>query len=94
MELSNTEFYLCATHTAKESGDEYDYTKFKALKKVDMEHAEAIIKLLKIIETSLKIIPCSTDFKENTQESCERENRAIELFLNASLFPLRIKPFK
>jgi rubrerythrin len=80
LELNNTEFYLCAMNAAKESGDEYGYAKFKALKKVEKEHAEAIVKLLKIKEPPLKNIPCSNDFKNNTQEGWERENRAIKAY--------------
>ena len=44
LELSNTSFYLCAMNAAKASGDEYGFAKFKALKKVENEHADAIVK--------------------------------------------------
>jgi rubrerythrin len=80
LELSNTEFYLCAMKAAQANGDEYGYAKFKALKNVENEHAEAIVKLLKIKESSLKKISCSNNFKENTQEGWERENRAIKAY--------------
>ncbi len=82
LELSNTEFYLCAMKAAQASRDEYGYAKFKALKNVENEHAEAIVKLLKITEPQLKTISCSKDFKENTQEGWERENRAIKAYAN------------
>ena len=62
---------------AHTTGDEYGYAKFKALKKVENEHAEVIVKLLQIKEPLLKTIPCSKDFVKNTQEGWERENRAI-----------------
>jgi len=45
LELNNTEFYLCAMNAAKATGDEYGYAKFKALKKVENEHADAIVKV-------------------------------------------------
>jgi len=80
LEFSNTEFYLCAMKAAQASGDEYGYAKFKALKNVENEHAEAIVELLKIKEPPLKTISCSKDFKENTQEGWERENRAIKAY--------------
>jgi rubrerythrin len=80
LELSNTEFYQCAMKAAQASWDEYSYAKFKVLKKVENEHAEAIAKLLKIKEPPLKTIHCSKDSKENTQEGWERENRAIKAY--------------
>jgi len=80
LELSNTAFYLCAMNAAKANGDEYGYAKFKVLKKVENEHAETIGKLLKIKEPLLKSIPCSKDFKKNTEEGWEREDRAIKAY--------------
>jgi len=80
LELSNTSFYLCATNVAKAIGDEYGFAKFKALKKVENEHADAIVKLLKINLPALEKIPCSEDFKKNTKEGWEREDRAIKAY--------------
>ena len=80
LELSNTEFYLCAMKAAQKGGDEYGYAKFKALKNVENEHAEAIVKLLRIKVPSIKTISCSEEFGENTQEGWERENRAIKAY--------------
>lgn len=78
LELNNTEFYSCAMNAAKATGDEYGYAKFKALKKVENEHADAIVKLLNIKEPQLKTATCSDNFKTNTKEGWERENRAIK----------------
>ena len=80
LELSNTAFYLCAMNAAEEARDEYGYAKFKALKKVENEHAEAIVRALQIKERPLEAVPCSKDFKENTQEGWEREDRAIKAY--------------
>ena len=80
LELSNTSFYLCAMNLAKESGDEYGFAEFKALKKVENEHADAIIKLLKINLPSLENVPCSDNFEKNSKEGWERENRAIKAY--------------
>jgi rubrerythrin len=80
LELDNTAFYLCAMNAALKGGDEYGYAKFKALKKVENEHAEAISKALQIEEPSLDDISCSSDFKDNTQEGWEREDRAIKAY--------------
>jgi len=78
LELNNTEFYLCAMNAAKATGDEYGYAKFKALKKVENEHADAIVKLLEIKEPPLKTVACSDDFNKNTKEGWNRENHAIK----------------
>lgn len=80
LELDNTAFYLCAMNVAEENGDEYGYTKFKVLKKVENEHATVIAKALLIEEPPLEAIKCSKDFKENTQEGWEREDRAIKAY--------------
>lgn len=80
LELSNTAFYQCAMNAAYATGNEYGYAKFKALKKVENEHADAIAKLLQIQQPSLKKIPCSMDFIKNTQEGWDRENRAIKSY--------------
>ena len=80
LELDNTSFYLCAMNAAQKVADEYGYAKFKALKRVENEHAEAISKALQIEEPSLDDIPCSSDFKDNTQEGWEREDRAIKAY--------------
>ncbi|UCC34086.1 MAG: ferritin [Candidatus Bathyarchaeota archaeon] len=80
LELGNTAFYLCAMNAAEEAGDEYSYAKFKALKKVENEHATVIAKLLQIKEPPLEEIPCSKDSSKNTQEGWEREDRAIKAY--------------
>ena len=80
LELNNTAFYLCAMNAAHTIGDEYAYAKFKCLKKVENEHADAIVKLLHIEKPLLEKIPCSKDFKKNTQEGWDRENRAIKAY--------------
>ena len=80
LELNNTAFYLCAMNIAQTAGDEYGFAKFKALKKVENEHAAAILKFLKIKQPQLKPVTCSKEFKKNTQEGWERENRAIKAY--------------
>jgi rubrerythrin len=80
LELSNTAFYLCAMNAAKTSGDEYGYAKFKALKKVENEHADAILKFLEIEKPVLKLVACSEEFLKNSQEGWDREDRAIKAY--------------
>ena len=85
LELNNTAFYLCAMNTAQEKGDQYGYAEFKALKKVENEHADAIIKILKIKKPDLEDILCSNDYKKNSKEGWERENRAIKSYAKFAL---------
>ena len=80
LEMDNTAFYHCAMNSALRAGDDYGYAKFKALKRVENEHAEAICKALQIEEPSLKDIQCSGDLQENTKEGWEREDRAIKAY--------------
>lgn len=80
LELDNTAFYTCAMNAAKEAGDEYGFAKFKALKKVENEHADAILKFLKTEKPALESVPCSSEFKANSQEGWEREDRAIKAY--------------
>ena len=42
LEINNAGFYECALNKAKAQGDEYYIAKFKALKKIEAEHASAI----------------------------------------------------
>ena len=78
LELGNAAFYDCVKNTAEKAGDTYGFAKFKALMKVEREHASAISKFLKISPPELEKIPCSTNMKANTQEGWEREDRAIK----------------
>lgn len=80
LELSNTSFYSCAENVAKKSGDEYGFAKFKALRKVENEHASAISKFLKTSTPSWEMGTCSQAFGENTQEGFDRETRAINSY--------------
>ena len=48
LELDNAAFYDCAKNAADKAGDYYSLAKFKALMKVEREHASAISKFLKI----------------------------------------------
>jgi rubrerythrin len=80
LELDNTAFYLCAMNAALKASDDYGYAKFKALKKVENEHAEIIARALQIKEPPIEIITCSNAFKDNTVEGWQREDRAIKAY--------------
>ncbi len=81
LELGNAAFYDCAKNAADKAGDFYSFAKFKALMKVEREHASAISKFLKITAPELEKLTCNTDSRKNTQEGFEREDRAIKSYL-------------
>ena len=80
LEIDNAAFYDCAKNAAKKAGDEYGFAKFKALMKVEFEHASAISKFLKISLPELEKLMCNADSQKNTKEGWERENRAIKAY--------------
>ena len=80
LELDNASFYDCAKKTADEQNDEYGMAKFKALMKVEREHASAISKFLKISRPELEKQACNADSKANSKEGYEREDRAIKAY--------------
>jgi len=80
LELDNAAFYDCAKAQAEQKQDQYHLAKFKALMKVEREHASAISKFLQMSRPDLEKKMCSTDMKANTQEGWERENRAIKAY--------------
>ena len=81
LELDNTGFYDCAKNAAGKTGDEYGAAKFKALMKVEREHASAISKFLKKPMPDVKKQNCHPDFKSNSKEGFEREDRAIKAYI-------------
>jgi len=80
LELDNAAFYECSKNAADKAGDHYSFAKFKALMKVEREHASAISKFLKISQPDLEKKTCNADAKVNTKEGWERENRAIKAY--------------
>jgi rubrerythrin len=81
VEVSNAAFYFCA---ADETDDAEGKLLFKALGKVEAEHAAIWKKILK-----LKTIPsgqetCHVHNRENLEESHNRETRAIEFYRRAA----------
>ena len=80
LELDNAAFYDCAKNSAQNAKDEYSIAKFKALMKVEREHAAAISKFLKISPPELEKGKCNVSSKENNKEGWERENRAIKSY--------------
>lgn len=80
LELDNAAFYDCAKNIADKADDNYSLAKFKALMKVEREHASAISKFLKISQPELEKQACNANSKANTKEAWEREDRAIKAY--------------
>lgn len=80
LELDNTSFYACAAKSAGQAGDGYMEAKFKALRKIEAEHAAAACKFLKQSVPALAEATCSSDSAANSQEGHQRETRAVAAY--------------
>ena len=80
VEISNSQFYFCA---AEKMDSEEGKQLFKALGKVEAEHASIWRKILKKNEIHGKVEECSTSNKDNLEESHQRETDAIEFYKKA-----------
>lgn len=80
LELDNAAFYNCAKKAAEKASDHYSIAKFKALMKVEREHASAISKFLKITQPELEKVACNANSQANTKEGWQRETRAIKAY--------------
>ncbi|MEW5800708.1 MAG: ferritin family protein [bacterium] len=81
VEISNSAFYFCA---ARKTDDSEGRLLFKALGKVEAEHASVWKKILKIDTIPQANDSCHTLNKENLEESHARETRAIEFYKKAA----------
>ena len=82
VEISNSEFYFCAS---EKTDDPEGKQLFKALGKVEAEHASIWRKILKLPKEAIpKSGKCSTTNKDNLQESHEREDKAIKFYSQAA----------
>ncbi|MBN2014742.1 MAG: ferritin [Candidatus Altiarchaeota archaeon] len=81
VELSNSAFYFCA---AEKTDDAEGKLLFKALGKVEAEHASVWRKILKLSSTDKRKETCHTSNRENLEESHARETRAIEFYKKAA----------
>lgn len=79
LEVRNSAFYLCA---AACSPDAVAQAMFKALAKIEAEHASTICKILKIPKPEIKADPqaCRKDPKANFAAAHEREQRAVAFY--------------
>lgn len=81
VEVSNAAFYFCAAE--RTDGNEGKIL-FKALGKVEAEHATVWKKILKLESIKKGDEQCSTSKKENLENSHARETKAIEFYRKAA----------
>ncbi len=77
IEIGNASFYKAA---AEKSTADFNKWLFKALMKVEYEHASIFSKHLKITKPALFDVDASADGEANLQESHRREQIAIEFY--------------
>jgi rubrerythrin len=80
VEVSNSAFYFCA---ADKTDDEEGKLLFKALAKIETEHATIWKKILKLPAVPAGSEDCYGENVKNLQESHERETRAIAFYRKA-----------
>lgn len=81
VEVSNSTFYFCAAGKVKE---EEGQKLFKALGKVEAEHASVWKKILKLEEIPKGTDGCSEDYVDDLKDSNARETKAIEFYKKAA----------
>ncbi|MDD5773987.1 MAG: ferritin family protein [bacterium] len=81
VEISNSTFYFCA---AEKTDDPEGKLLFKALAKIEAEHAAIWKKILKLSSVPKGNETCHITNKENLGESHARETRAIEFYKKSS----------
>jgi rubrerythrin len=81
LEVSNSRFYFCA---AKKTDEEEGKLLFKALGKIESEHASVWRKILKLNSMPQSNDDCHTSNKENLEESHARETKAIGFYKQAA----------
>ena len=81
VEVSNSAFYFCA---AAKTDDEEGKLLFKALGKIEAEHANIWRKILKLGAAPKGDEPCHTKNRDNLNESHAREERAIGFYGKAA----------
>jgi len=81
VEISNAAFYFCA---AQKTDDDEGKLLFKALGKVEAEHASVWRKILKLDSIPEGNDECHVSNKENLEDSHARETMAIEFYRKAA----------
>jgi rubrerythrin len=81
VEVSNATFYFCA---AEKTDDAEGKLLFKALGKIEAEHAAIWRKVLRLPKVPVGSETCHTENVKNLNESHERETRAIAFYKKAA----------
>lgn len=81
VEVSNAAFYFCA---AEKTDNSEGKLLFKALGKIEAEHAAIWKKILKLSSTPKVNETCHAGNRKNLEESHARETRAIEFYKNSA----------
>jgi rubrerythrin len=81
VEVSNATFYACA---AGKTDDDEGKLLFKALSKIEAEHAAIWRKILRLAKTPAGNETCNVENVKNLNESHERETRAIDFYRKAA----------
>ncbi|MBN2112347.1 ferritin-like domain-containing protein [Candidatus Woesearchaeota archaeon] len=82
VEISNAQFYFCAS---KKTDDDEGKQLFKALGKVEAEHAAVWKKILKLDKIEIpEYNKCFPSNRDNLEESHMREERAIKFYRQAA----------
>jgi rubrerythrin len=81
VEVSNAAFYFCA---AQKTDDDEGKLLFKALGKVEAEHASVWKKILKLDKVPEGDESCHMRNRDNLEESHARETRAIDFYKKAA----------
>ena len=85
IENSNTAFYRCSAAKADEAGDFEGFATFKALSKVENEHASTIRKMLGLPKPgSDPTEECHDAYVDNVKESLEREKKATSFYATSA----------
>ncbi|MDD4092307.1 MAG: ferritin family protein [Smithellaceae bacterium] len=82
VEISNSAFYACA---ASQTNDPEGKILFKALGKIEAEHASIWRKILKLGSVAPGADTCHKENVENLKESHARETRAIDFYRKAAV---------
>jgi rubrerythrin len=81
VEVSNSTFYFCA---AQKTDDDEGKLLFKALGKIEAEHANVWRKILRLDSVPKGNDICHVSNRENLENSHARETRAIEFYRKAA----------
>ncbi len=85
IENSNTAFYRCSAAKADEAGDFEGFATFKALSKVEGEHASTIMKMLGLPKPgSEPTEKCHDAYIDNVRESLKREKNATKFYAESA----------